>query len=191
MLRELPPRYFADATVPLGADGMPLKSTCISGPDYIIYLAWLADYLVATVFPVHPRQLAYVAVVDAQSPETAVFRISDVFGYSVWELESFDAHVTNGGTWEEWNQQEVEDWSQRDVDAWAGTAFDEVCLDRATFARIQEEAKEEQQLNMTAAHADIPYRSLLSRILHRVPEHERRVRILDSYFRNFSGNTAE
>ncbi len=191
MLRELPPRYFTDATTPLRADGSPVDRANFSDREYDIYLTWLADYLVTTVFPVHPRQFAYVAMMDAQTPETAAFQISDKFGYAAWDLASLRVHVTNGGTWEEWNQQEVDDWSQRDIEAWDATSFDEVCLDRATFDRIQDESEEEQQLNTTAAHADISYRSLLSRILHRVPDHERRVRILDSYFRNYSENAAK
>ncbi|MEY4938313.1 MAG: hypothetical protein RIQ93_48 [Verrucomicrobiota bacterium] len=188
MLRDLAPRYFDDTTVPLRPDGSPINPTLSDG-DFRTYVDWLADYLVIADLPLHPRQHAYAAATDSQSPGDAVFRIGDAYGYAFFELDMMESHIAAGGTWDEWNAIERQDWEQRDVEVWAHTTFEETCLDRDTFARLEDEWAEEQRLGTRVGHADIPYRALLARILQRVPARAERIKILDRFFENYGDNT--
>jgi hypothetical protein len=191
MLSDLPPRHFADATGPLIGDAGPFNWVGIAESDYNSYLRWLVNHLQTASLPLHPRQLAYAAIADGQTPETAVFWLANNFGCAHMELDDLNHHLDKGGTWAEWEQEDHQAWLEQPDDIRAEQPFEEYSIGQERFDQLREEWEAEQRLAPGTRCADIPYRALLARILRRVPEGKPRLDLLHDFFRIFSENAAK
>lgn len=188
MLEDHPPRHFCDLSVPSRADGTPINRDA-TGEDYTIYVHWLADHLYETDLPLHPRQLAWALESDNREPSHGIFKISEEASFGLWNLEYVEQAFADGGTWEDEMAEARRTWEA----AWPSPEdhedhpVEEYLITRNVWDRIGEEWMEKPVYH----HADIPYRSLLARLLKRIPDRERRIWEIDSFFRNFFDNLAK
>lgn len=190
LLNDLPPRHYADSTVPTRSDGEPMRRTN-DQEEYDTYTAWLAEYLFTTDIPLHPRQREYAKHSDTLDPDTAVFHISDWFGYAVWELDMLKNAFEAGEDWLSFDAVQHEAFASFSDEEREELPFDEWAVSRGVWERLREEWSEEKALTLRTDHADIPYRSLLSHILKRLPNREERIAIIRSYFQNFDENASK
>ena len=189
MLRSLPPRSFADLTVPNRADGTPMTS-CRGEDDYKTYVHWLADYLHTTDIPLTPAQQAWLQT-TAYTPDQAVFWCSDTYGYAIDQVDGVELAFAEEETWEHYRERmrpfwvaDEEDKEENPFDEWIG-------IDEPTFNRLHAEWLESQACGDIPRPADVPFRPLLAWALRQIPDRAERVRKLDGFFRNFSDNASK
>lgn len=190
LLNDFPPRHYADITVPPGQDGKPLLATR-NQQQYDAYIGWLADHLHASDIPLHPRQQSYAERSDGQEPDCLPFWISDTVGFTIWELEEIGFSFAEGESWEQFDAVQREQFAIFKEDDDLETSFEEWAVNRSAWERLREEWREAQALPCLPAHADIPFRALLSRALKRVPDRQERVRLLDRFFDNIDENASK
>lgn len=192
MLNSLPPRYFCDFSVPEREDGSPLKS-CKQAGDYECYVHWLADYLHHENLPLSLEQQNWL-LSNEFDPGNVVFCCSDIYGYTVTHLKDLEQHFANGVSFEDYRAKLKPLWEEcthtlKDREEWSFEEF--LVVDQENYARLQREWQQEQFIDQSWSHADIPFRSLLNRALRMMPDHDERYRKLDHYFQNFGENASK
>lgn len=188
LLEDLPPRSFADFTVPNRADGSPL-TTCVQPRDFETYVDWLADYLIDNAMPLTPNQRAWLDAVR-DKPERVMFECSDVAGYAVWDLEEMARGFERGRTYEQMVLELRQLGDELPKDEPKPDVQNEP-LSMDNFARLHQEWQEEQAAGVQWSHADIPYRPLLSWALRQTPDAEQRRRHMQMFFQNFGDNASK
>lgn len=188
LLEHLPPRSFADFTVPKRADGSPLMK-CVQAEDCETYVAWLGDYLHDNELPLTPSQRAWLTAFRDQL-ERVIFECSDVAGHAIWDLEELVRGFERGRTYEQMVSvlRQLEDESPR-----ADSKPDDQNepLSPESFARLHQEWQEEQAAGVSWSHADIPYRSLLGWALRQTPDAGKRRACMRMFFQNFGDNAGK
>lgn len=180
------PRAYIDWTVPLRPDGTAIVRT-LNESDYDLYLNWLADYLYETEFPIPEAQC---------SVQASLFELSEHLSIDWGYLDSLETHIKEGGSFAAWHQKEVEGFESLDKaekQIWlesSETGSPEYLLEK-DFNRIVKEVEDAKRVPSEIEHLDIPYRSVISRILKKMPEHVERVAELDGYFGNISENLSK
>ncbi|SMP39737.1 hypothetical protein SAMN06295888_101316 [Desulfonatronum zhilinae] len=182
------PRAFIDWTVPFDELGNEI-GMCHDTETYQRYIKWLADYLYRTEIPVPENQLQDLAKFEAKEGiASAVFWLSDDLGYSIWETELIESCCSDGLSYEEYHQVEVNLWNEMPENE------REVCEDpeeefftsEADYKRICQEAIDAKKVPPHIRHADIPYRPILAKLLKIVASKDERVAHLDYFYHNYN-----
>ena len=193
LLNILPPRSFADQTVPARTDGTSLRS-CLGPGDYELYVNWLADYLHTASLPLTPAQETWLQQTQ-RAPDKVIFECSDTFGYALYELEEVEQAFEKGESWAHHRKRARAFWDaipEQERSSYAESTFEEwFALDETVFDRLRREWQEEHALPQPVDHADVPFRPLLAWALRQIPERDERVRQIDWFFRNFGDNASK
>ena len=189
MLNLLPPRSFADLTVPNRADGTPILSSD-NLTDYDVYVRWLADYLHYVTVPMTPAQEAWLRS-TAYKPDTVIFECSDVYGYTIDQVEGVELAFEEGETWQHYQERMRPFWEQDEPDKLENPFEEWLGMDEQVFNRLHNEWEETRRIPIIPDHADIPFRPLLAWALRQIPTHAERFRELHMFFRNFTDNASK
>ncbi len=192
MLNLLPPRFLCDFTVPCRADGSFIE-TCRDDADYQAYVQWLSDYLHAAELPLSEEQQDWL-IDNRPAPENVIFSCSDIPGYAIHQLAALELDFEAGKTYADFRNESLR-FYETDLGA-EGRAIEgsfEEFFDcsEAVYDRLFCEYQAEKALVREWGHADMPYRSLLSWALHKIPAAEKRYREMDFFFTNFIENASK
>jgi len=189
MLNLLPPRSFSDLTVPNRADGTPIFSSD-NRADYDVYVRWLADYLHYTPLPLTPAQEAWLREA-ARTPDNVIFECSDVYGYTIDQVEGVEVAFEEGETWQHYQDRMRQFWEKDEPDKLENPFEEWLGMDEQVYTRLREEWIESLKLPLVPEHADIPFRPLLAWALRQIPDPDERYREMHHFFRNFIDNATK
>ncbi len=192
MLNSLPPRFLCDFTVPCRPDGS-LINACCDDSDYQTYVRWLSDYLHTVDLPLSAEQQDWL-IDNRPDPKEVIFTCSDGPGYAIGQLEALAMNFEAGKTYADFRAECLRSYETelgpeyREIE---GPFEDFLDCSEAVYDRLFREYLAEKAIGREWSHADMPYRSLLSWALHKMPDAEERYRQMDFYFTNFGDNASK
>lgn len=188
ILRNLPPRFYIDFSVPVRTDGSALTNCC-QPEDFPQYVAWLADYLHQAPIPLSTNQQSWLASKD-RAPKEVIFECSDFFGYAIWELASLDWCFEEGGDHATYDAEMRKQWMEStDPEDRDEFPYEELSLE--AFERLKREWQQEKAVGTEWHHADIPFRSLLAWALRQMDDQAERHREIEWFFDNLENNASK
>lgn len=187
------PRAYIDWEVPIDKEGKQLV-VCNDSESYNYYIDWLADYLFFTEIPIPKNQQELVSKFELEGGiSSAVFLLSDSWGYSMFETELIEDSFLNGLTYEEYHQFELEWWNEmpQDEKELYDNPEEEFFTSEIEYNRIGNEALERKKVPENIVHADIAYRAIFATLLKKVKSKEERVRHLNYFYDNLDENSSK
>ena len=188
LIDELPPRAWTDVNVPSAPENVDW---------FDFYTEWLADYLFTAQIPLHTRQLDYASKMLDVDPESCVFKISDIYGYVIYELDGLENSYAAGEDWLAYDKHQRDYWindlddDNREVEE----SYEQWSTAKITWDRCKEEWAESTQpifkRGLLPANADIPFRALLALAIKRIPDRQKRIESIRHYFKNFFDNASK
>ncbi len=179
------PRAYVDWTVPLDDQGGEIVAAK-SSDEYRFYLQWLADYLYKSEIPLPPNQQALFEEYMERGVDYAIIDLSDMLGYSIWDLDIIENMIEEGRPFKDLQQSELDLWngmSDEEKEIWAD---EEVFTSEEDLLRIRQEYLESKTVPSHIRHADIPYRPILAAFFKEIPDAGERYRLLNLFYRNFN-----
>ena len=182
---EIPqPRSYVDWTVPVDEAGNEI-GVCRDETTYAAYISWLADYLYNTNIPIPENQRSLVERYSEKGVEFAVFELSKDLGSTVWDVESLSTTIVDGGDYAAQHEMEKEAFNSLSEDEKSDWG-DEYFTTPEDFERFRIETAASQIVPSHICHADIPYRPVLASLFKGVESKDQRIKLLDSFYRNFN-----
>lgn len=182
------PRAYIDWTVPVDDLGNEI-GVCRDTVTYQLYLEWLADYLFSTKIPVPQNQQDILEEFESEDGiKSAVFRLSENLGDSIWDTELIERSYLEGLSYEEYHKIEVGMWEDLSDDERElhDRPEEDFFTSKADYNRIGEEAINAAKVPSHILHADICYRPIFAKLLKTVESKKDRIAYLDYFYRNFN-----
>lgn len=192
VLNSLPPRFLCDFTVPCRPDDSFIEA-CRNEADYQTYVRWLSDYLHTVDLPLSEEQQDWL-IDNRPDSEKVIFECSDFPGYANWQLESLMMDFEAGKTYANFRAEclRLYETELRPEDREIEGPFEDFLdCSEAVYDRLFREYQAEKAIGREWSHPDMPYRSLLSWALQKMPEAEKRYQQVNFYFVNFSENASK
>ncbi|MDF1658776.1 MAG: hypothetical protein P1U58_14270 [Verrucomicrobiales bacterium] len=179
-------RDFRFPDIPPDEEGNPITS-CTSGTEsYRTYLSWLSDYLQQIeAAESGEEQVGLCRYVESMKAEDAMLAIGMDGAIYDWETE---------GTWMciEEHGEDVESFLSRlDPESYREEDPLDLEFERERFLQVQREVEQWKAGDQGGRHGDIGYRLVLAKALAPIREKERRVELLDAFYRAWSSYAAK
>lgn len=130
-------------------------------------------------------------------PDSCVFKISDIYGYVIDEVDGLENSYEAGEDWPAYDKRQRDYWDN-DLDAdnrEVEESYEQWSTSKETWDRCKEEWVESTQpiykQGLLPAHVDIPFRALLALAIKRIPERDRRIKSIRYFFNNFFDNASK